>query len=483
MKEVLKPLILFFALLLLISCTKTEKKKEEAKREESKKSGQSTQVAISPPALPSFAGIVKKLKPAVVNISTTSVVHDTGLFSPSPHEGQDPFEEFFRRFFGDIPQREFRQRGLGSGFIISEDGYIITNNHVIEKAEDIQVILEDGEKYKTKVVGTDPKTDLALLKIAPKGKLSKVVFGDSDKLRIGDWVLAIGNSFGLGHTVTAGIVSAKGRILGLGDYDDFIQTDASINPGNSGGPLFNLNGEVVGVTSAILARAHGIGFAIPINLARDVIGQLKGSGKVIRGWLGVQVQDITPEIAETMKLPEVKGALVSDVPSGSPADKAGIKRGDVILEFNGHKINETEELPRVVAVTPPGTEVKIKALRGGSEKDFSVKLGVLPSKDSSTEEGRNSETKLGLTVEKLTPEIANRLGVEEDGGVIVTKVDSGSLADEAGFQGGDVILEINRKRIKNLEDYRNMANSLKEGQTALFLVKREEVTLYIAMKL
>ena len=439
---------------------------------------------ISPPPLPSFAWLVKKLKPAVVNISTTSVVHDTEFFSvPSPHGGgEGPFEEFFKRFFGDIPQRGFRQRGLGSGFIISEDGYIITNNHVIEKAEDIQVILEGGERYKTKIVGRDSKTDLALLKIEPKGKLSKVTFGDSDKLQIGDWVLAVGNPFGLGHTVTAGIISAKGRVLGFGEYDDFIQTDAPINPGNSGGPLFDVNGEVVGVTSAILARAHGIGFAIPINLAKDITEQLKGGGKVVRGWLGVEVQDLTPEIAETMKLPDVKGALVSAVSSGSPAEKAGIKRGDVILEFNGHKIDATEVLPRVVAATRPGTDVRIKALRDGSEKNFSLKLVALPLKGSITDEGQNSETKLGLTVERLTPEIANRLGIEESG-VVITKVDSGSLADESGFQSGDIILEINRKRITTPEDYKNIAESLKEGQTALFLVKREEVTLYIAMRL
>ncbi|SRR5579884_3256449 len=473
---------LFLVLFLLVSCTKTERK-EEAKKEENKAQRESPQVVASPPALPSFAKLVKRLKPAVVNISTTSVVHDTEFFSPpSPHGGgDDPFEEFFKRFFGDIPQREYKQKGLGSGFVISEDGYIITNNHVVEKAEDIEVILENGEKYKTRVVGTDPKTDLALLKIEPKGKLSKVTLGDSDRLQIGDWVVAIGNPFGLGHTVTAGIVSAKGRVIGFGDYDDFIQTDAPINPGNSGGPLFNLNGEVVGVTSAILARAQGIGFAIPVNLAKDIIEQLKDGGKVVRGWLGVQVQELTPEIAETMKLPDLKGALVSDISIGSPADKAGIKRGDIILEFNGHKIDNNEELPRMVAMTRPGTYVKIKALRDGGEKSFSVRLGALSSKDSNMEQGQNLDSKLGLTVGKLTPEIANKLGIEE--GVIITKVESGSLADESGFRSGDVILEINRKRITTPEDYKNIAGSLKRGQTALFLIRRAEVTLYIAMKL
>jgi serine protease Do len=475
--------LLLFALFILVACSKTEKK-EDAKKEESKGWVESPKVVVLPPELPAFAGLVKRLKPAVVNISTATAVPDAGFFSvPFPHGGgEDSFKEFFRGFLGDIPQRKFRQGELGTGFIISEDGYIITNNHVVEKAEDIQVILEDGEKYKTKILGTDSKTDLALLKIKPKGKLSKVTFGDSDKLRIGDWVLAIGNPFGLGHTVTAGIVSAKGRIIGFGDYDDFIQTDTPINPGNSGGPLFNLDGEVIGVASAILARAHGIGFAIPINLAKDIIEQLEGGGKVVRGWLGVQVQNLTPEIADTMKLHDVRGALVSDVSSDGPADDAGIKRGDVILEFNGQKIDVTEDFPRAVAKTRPGTDVKIKALRDGSEKHFSVKLGALPSKGPYTKEGQNSESKLGLTVEKLTPEIANRLRIDE-GGVIITKVDSGSLADESGFRGGDVILEINRKRITTQEDYKNVANSLQEGHTALFLVKREEVTLYIAMRL
>ncbi len=485
MRRVLKPLALFLTLLVFISCTKTETKKE-TKKEEDKKNQRVTETATALPAtLPSFVGLIKKLKPAVVNISTTRVARDTGFFSfPSPNgRGEDPFEEFFKRFFGDNPQREFKQRGLGSGFIISEDGYIITNNHVVEKAEDIQVILENEVKYRAKIVGTDPQTDLALLKIEPREKLLKVIFGDSDKLQIGNWVLAIGNPFGLGHTVTAGIVSAKGRILGFGDYDDFIQTDASINPGNSGGPLFNLDGEVVGVTSAMLARAQRIGFAIPINIAKDVIGQIKNNGKVVRGWLGVEIQDITPEIARAMKLIESNGALVSDVASDSPADRAGIKRGDVILEFNGHKINETEQLPRTVAATKPGIELKIKVLRNGSEKSLLVKLEPLSStKNSNTEQSENTEGTLGLTVEKLTSDIANKLGIEDNTGVIVTKVDSGSLAEEAGFQNGDVILEVNRKRIRNLEDYKNMASSLKESQTTLFLVKREEVTLYIALR-
>lgn len=476
----ISPVLLILPLLIIYSCTKIEDK-NKTKSEDGNKLEPVRDMPVLPPALPNFTALVRKLKPSVVNISTTSLIRNGGAFRfPSPHgKEEDSLQELFRRFFGDIPQREFRQRELGSGFIISEDGYIITNNHVVEKAKEIQVILEDEKKYSAKIVGGDPKTDLALLKIVPQEKLSPVILGNSDKLEIGNWVLAIGNPFGLGHTVTAGIVSAKGRILGFGDYDDFIQTDAPINPGNSGGPLFNLDGEVVGVTSTIFLRAQGIGFAIPINSAKDTIEQLKGNRTVVSGWLGVTIQDITPEIAKAMKLPEAKGALVGDVTSGSPADKAGVKRGDVIFEFNGHKIKKNGELSRTVATTPPGTEVELKLLRDGTEKTLSVKLGVHIPENS--EEFQKAQSKLGLAIEELTPEVINRLGVEEDSGVIVTKVNSRSPADDAGFKIGDLILEINRKRITTSEDYKNILSSLTNGQKALFLVKRKEVILYIAM--
>ncbi|MGH7909811.1 MAG: PDZ domain-containing protein, partial [Thermodesulfobacteriota bacterium] len=283
------------------------------------------------------------------------------------------------------------------------------------------------------------------------------------------------------HTVTAGIVSAKGRILGSGEYDDFIQTDAPINPGNSGGPLFNLEGEVVGVTGTIFLRAQGIGFAIPINSTKDIIEQLKGDRTVVSGWLGVTIKDVTPEIAKAMKLLDARGALVGDVTSGSPADKAGVKRGDVIFEFNGHKIKKNGELSRTVATTPPGTEVELKLLRDGIEKTLSVKLGVLIPENSDSEELQNVQSGLGLTVDELTPEIAKRLGVENERGVIITKVDSRSPADDAGFKIGDLILEINRKIITTSEDYKNILSSLTNGQKALFLVKRKEVILYIAI--
>ncbi len=450
----------------------------------------SGEVGAQTNGLTSLAELVKRLKPSVVNISTTSVAKGGSPFgSPfqSPFGGgeNDPFEEFFKKYFGDIPQGEFRQRGLGSGFIISEDGFIITNNHVVEKANDIDVILEDGEKYKAEVIGKDPKTDLALLKVQPKNRLPAVPLGNSDVLEIGDWVVAIGNPFGLGHTVTAGIVSAKGRSLGLGAYDDYIQTDAAINPGNSGGPLFNLNGQVVGVNTAIIAGGQGIGFAIPSSMARNVIEQLKNSGKVVRGWLGVLVQQITPEIAESMKFKEPTGALVADVTPGGPADKAGIKRGDVIVEFNGNTIKDMAELPKLVAITPPGTQSKLKFISNGNEKTAEIKLGELPEEvaKASGGSGQEIERNMGLVVQEINPQIQRRLQLEDSKGIIITNVQPGSIGWEAGLRRGDIILEVNRKQISGLDEYRKAIDSIKKGDSALLLVKRDKNTVYVALKI
>ncbi|MBF8302302.1 MAG: degP-2 [Candidatus Dadabacteria bacterium] len=431
--------------------------------------------------LPSFADLVEKLKPSVVNISTTSTFSQGGPFPRPPFGEENPFEDFFKRFFGDIPQQEFKQSGLGSGFIISEDGYVVTNNHVVDKAQEIEVILEDGKKYKAQVIGKDAKTDLVVLKIDPEKKLQAVVFGDSDKLRIGDWVVAIGNPFGLGYTVTAGIVSAKGRSLGLSSYDDFIQTDASLNPGNSGGPLFNQMGDVIGVNTAIVAGGQGIGFAIPINMAKYVIEQLKDKGKVVRGWLGVLVQPITPAIAESMKLKEPKGALVSDVTPNSPAAEAGIKRGDVIVDFNGKKIDDVNDLTTLAAATPPGTEVKLKVISDGNEKDINVKLREFPDETAEATEKEVKE-KLGLTVHEITPQIAARFRVEVEKGVLITHVDQGSVADESGLQQGDVILEINGQPVNNIDDYKNSVDKTEKGKSALFLIKRGKNTIYIGIR-
>jgi serine protease Do len=437
----------------------------------------------------SFADLVEILKPSVVNISTTSVVKQRGFGQGqrrSPFGGpNDPFQDFFDKFFQGQPQQqqEFQRQGLGSGFIISEDGYVVTNNHVVERATDISVILENGEKYAAKVVGKDPKTDLAVIKFEPKGKLQAVKYGDSERLRIGDWVIAIGNPFGLGYTVTAGIVSAKGRSLGLGAYDDFIQTDASLNPGNSGGPLFNLKGEVVGVNTAIVAQGKGIGFAIPINMAHFVIEQLKEGGKVVRGWLGVYVQKLTPELATSLGLDEEEGALVSDVTPGSPAEKAGIKRGDVIVEYDGRKIDNITDLTTLAAVTSPGTEVNIKLLQDGKQKDIKVKLDEFPDDETQAAATEDAEDSLGLMVRPLDPQIARSFNLETDKGVVIVDVRRGSLALDAGLRPGDVIVELDKKEIKTLQDYKSALAGIKPGGTALFLVKRGENTIYTAVRM
>ncbi len=464
MKRSLYNLISIF---LILSVTLTACAKPEEKNPEGENQDLEVRKDIS---LPSFADLVERLKPSVVNISTTSVVRIRGFFPfESPFGEHDPFEEFFRRFFGEVPQREYRQRGLGSGFIISKDGYIVTNNHVVERAKEIQVILEDGQSYDAKVVGKDPKTDLALLKINPKKDLKAVTLGDSDSLRIGDWVIAIG------------IVSAKGRSLGLGQYDDFIQTDAPINPGNSGGPLFNLKGEVVGVNTAIVAGGQGIGFAIPSNMAKYVIKQLKTKGRVIRGWLGVLVQQVTPEIAESLGLKEPQGALVSDLTPGSPAEKAGIKRGDVIVEFDGHKIKEMPDLPKLVAITPPGKEVEIKIIRKRQQKVLKLRVGELKEGGFSRHEN-SSNRDTGLSVSDITPEIASRYGLKDQRGVVVTDVERGSVAEMAGFQPGDIILEINGEPINSTDDYTRVLERSDKEKPILFLVKREGNTIYIALK-
>lgn len=433
---------------------------------------------------PSLSSIVSKVAPAVVNISTVRVVRGPGpvfKYFFGPFEEGDPFKEFFERFFGDIPQREFRQKSLGSGFIISKDGYILTNNHVVEKATEIRVRLLNKEQFKAKVIGRDPKTDIALIKIKANHSLSAATLGDSDALRVGDWVIAIGNPFGLGHTVTVGIISAKERIIGAGPYDNFLQTDAAINPGNSGGPLVNLEGKVVGINTAIVAQAQGIGFAIPINMAKYILPQLKERGKVMRGWLGVMIQEVTPEIAHALGLKEVKGALVADVTPGSPADKADIRRGDVIIEYNGKKIEEMNELPRLVANTPVGKSVPIKIWRNGKIKQLTVKVGELEEKVAKGER-RYAPQDLGLKVEELTPYLAQRLGVKRTHGVIITYVVPGSPAHEAGLSRGDIILKINRHPIEDLNDYQEVINSAKPGDTLLFLIERREGTLFVALK-
>ena len=423
---------------------------------------------------PSLAGLVEKRKPSVVNISTTSVVKQGRTFPDFPFGQDDLFGDFFKKFFQDGPEREFRRKGLGSGFIVSKDGYIVTNNHVISRAEDVQVVLHDGSRYTAEIVGQDGRTDLAVLKIEPRGKLRPVIFGDSAKLRIGDWVVAMGNPFGLGYTVTAGIVSAKGRSLGFGAYDDFIQTDASLNPGNSGGPLFNLRGEVVGVNTAIAARGQGIGFSIPVNMAREVISQLSEKGRVSRGYLGVVIQPITPEIAESLGFESTDGALIADVSPGSPAEKAGLKRGDVVVEFDGKPIKEFTSLSKLVGLMVPGASSVLKIFRDGKKKDVSVVLGELPEDPVAS-----SRTDADMKVEDITPGLAEKFGLEDKTGVLVSDVTRGGSAWEAGFRPGDVILEIDKTPVASVEDYNGIVARSEEGKRHLFLVKKRKNTIYI----
>lgn len=486
-----KLFLFFIAVILVVSASSCEKQENvggvkpvptQGFVESAPRTGTSREeVAIS--ALPSFSGLVKRLKPAVVNISTTSVVVRRPLLPPfdSPF-WEDPLGELFKKFFGEIPPRKYSRRGLGSGFIISPDGYVVTNNHVVDKAQDIEVVLEDESKYKAKVVGKDPKTDIALLKIEAKRELPYLTFGDSDSLEIGDWVLAIGNPFGLGHTVTAGIVSAKARYLGLGAYDDFIQTDAPINPGNSGGPLFNLNGDVVGVNTAIVAQGQGIGFAIPSNLAKNVVEQLKKTGRVVRGWLGAYLQEFTPEIAEGLGIPYRPGILVADVTPGSPAERGGLQRGDIIVSIDGKETSRITDVTMLAASSVPGTELKLGIIRGGESKEIKVVLGEYPEEIQSVREERMSEA-LGIKVEELTPEIAKRRGLAMDSGLVISEVTEGSLAARAGLRKGDIILEINRTPVSTKSDFIREVEKFEPGTSNLFLIRRNDNTLYVALRL
>ena len=451
---------------------------------------------VCPPSAPAalapetFAEIAQKDSPAVVNISTEKVVKGRSQRSreffgpgPMPFGPHDPFRDFFEKFFGDIP-RDFKQRSLGSGFIIDPKGLIITNNHVVEGADKIKVKLVGGKEYNATIKGRDPKTDLALLEIKATEPLPSLSLGNSDAVRVGDWVVAVGNPFGLGHTVTQGIISAKGRVIGAGPYDNFLQTDAAINPGNSGGPLLNLKGEVIGINTAIVATGQGIGFAIPSNLAKEIIPQLQAKGKVTRGMLGVQVQTVTPELAKSFKLPEPKGALVAEVNPGTPAEKAGLQRGDIIVEFDGKPIKEMNELPRLVANTPPGTKVTLKFLRDGKEK--SVTLTVTEMQEERTAlSGRESpeESALGLAVENLNPNLARRYGLKESKGALVVQVAPGSPAAEAGLRPGDLILDINGQAVRNVADFQRLLAALEKGSVARILVKRQGHSLYFPLEI
>lgn len=447
--------------------------------------GQAT--AATPPALgtipESFAGLAKKASPSVVNISAVKIVKGRGQM-PIPFGPNDPFRDFFERFFKDQMPRDFKQQSLGSGFIIDKDGFILTNNHVVEKADEIKVKLADEREFPAKIIGRDAKTDLALIKIETEQSLSPLSLGDSDGLEVGDWVVAIGNPFGLGQTVTAGIVSAKYRHIGTGAYDNFIQTDASINPGNSGGPLLNRAGEVVGINSAIYSQSGGsigIGFAIPVNMARDLLPQLK-KGKVTRGWLGVVVQKITPELREKLNLKDERGALVADVTPGSPAEKAGIKRGDVIVAFDGKEIKDTNDLPYAVASTPVGKSANVEVIRKGQKKSLQVKIGEMKEQREAQDSDKPRPT-LGMTVEEITPELAKTFGLAESSGLVIVQVPENSPASEAGLMQGDVLLEIDQAPVKDLGSFQKKTEGYQKGDMVLLLIKRQSATLYTTLKI
>ncbi len=430
---------------------------------------------------PSFAVIAKKTMPVVVNIATAS--------QRSPRSGSnDPIEDFFSRFFGEAVPRENNLRSLGSGILISKDGEILTNYHVVRNADTIKVKLADQSEHEARLIGKDDRTDLALIKIRKStGNLPFAKLGTSGQLDVGDWVMAIGNPFGLEHTVTAGIVSAKGRVIGAGPYDNFIQTDASINPGNSGGPLINAAGEVVGVNSAIFSQSGGnvgIGFAIPIDLAKKVVEQLRKNGRVVRGWLGVRAQDVTPTIAQSLGLTRSPGemAVVTEVAENSPAAEAGVKTGDIIVEFNGKPVPKSHDFPGVIADTPPGQRVTLKIIREKKDQTVAVKIGELPEENDPNQQLEARDPELGLRVQRITPEASRRLGLTSSRGVLVIEVLPGSPADQVGIEPADVIREVNQRPVTNVKDFERATRQGRRGDRILLLVQRGDNAVFFAVK-
>jgi len=433
-----------------------------------------------------FSEIVSAVSPAVVNISTTKVVRrDTGtLFEDPLFDFLNPFHEF------GMPKK-WKEQSLGSGVIVSVDGYIITNNHVVEKSDEIKVTLLDKRVFKGRIVGADPKTDIAVIRI-DANNLPTIPWGDSEKLQVGEFVLAIGNTYGLSHTVTMGIISAVGRAnVGIADYEDFIQTDAAINPGNSGGPLVNIKGELIGINTAIFSRTggyQGIGFAVPSDMVRLVMDQLVQGGKVTRGWIGVTIQELTPELSQKFGLKKANGALVSDVAKDSPAAKAGIMRGDIILEFNGKGVKDVSTLRNMVAQSKAGSEISVKILRSGKEYTVKMVIVELPREvaevvPEQVPDNTKAEVLTGLTVRDITKEIIRQLGFNKDErGVVVVKVEPGSPADEAEIKKGDIIKEIDKKVVDNLEDFKKIAANIKRSESVLLFINRGGKRFYAILE-
>ncbi|MBI3609919.1 MAG: DegQ family serine endoprotease [Nitrospirae bacterium] len=455
-----------------------------------------SEVVAAPPMDQGFVGVAKSATPAIVNISTTRTIKGPSGAPLTPFF-EDPF---FRQFFGDEFYRQFqipkerREQSLGSGVIVDPNGLIITNNHVVAKADEIKVLLGDKREFKGKVVGTDPKTDIAVVKINAK-ELPAVPWGDSDKLQVGEYVLAIGNPFGLNQTVTMGIVSAVGRAnVGIAEYEDFIQTDAAINPGNSGGALVNVRGELIGINTAIFSQSGGymgVGFAVPSNMAKSVMDNLVKSGKVTRGWLGISIQEVTPELAKQFSLPEAKGALVTDVLGSSPAAQAGLQQGDVIVSYDGKPVENPSSLRNHVAQTEIGKRVKVGIVRDKKEKVLEVMIAEQPREMGRAGEGESGPTPdeevstalTGIEVRDLTPDLARRLGLSKaDKGVVITKIEPGSTATEAGLREGDLIVEMNRQAVKSVKDYNRLAAKVGKEDPVLFLINRQGRNTYFALK-
>jgi len=452
--------------------------------------GLSTQAVVAK-ELPDFTELVEKQGAAVVNVSTTQIIHAPQMFQGAPNLPEnDPLYEFFRRFAPQVP-REQESQSLGSGFIISADGYILTNAHVIDHAEKITVRLTDKREFKARVIGFDKRTDVALLKIEATG-LPKVALGNADQLKVGEWVLAIGSPFGFDSSVTAGIVSAKGRSLPQENFVPFIQTDVAINPGNSGGPLFNMKGEVVGINSQIYSRSGGymgLSFAIPIDVAMDVVSQLRSNGKVTRGRIGVAIQEVTRELADSFGMSKVSGALISGVEKGGPADKAGVRPSDVILKFDGKEVHSANDLPRIVAATKPGSKVSVQLWRKGGNLDVALVVGEIPSEESvaqrvphggsGTEDASESETRLGLVVSELNEQQKGELQVE--GGLVVE--DTKGAAARGQLQRGDVILAVGNIEIRSIAQFNDVLKKVPRGRIIALLVRRNDGTIYVPIKL
>jgi len=432
-----------------------------------------------------FSEIVESVSPAVVNISTIRIY---GI-----EEDRSSLNDSFFKFlnpFNRMPKR-WKERSLGSGVIVSEDGYIITNYHVIEEAEEILVILYDRRNFKAKTIGVDQKTDLALIKINAKG-LPTIPWGNSDDLKVGEFVLAIGNPYGLSHTVTMGIISALGRAnVGIADYEDFIQTDAAINPGNSGGPLVDIHGKIVGINTAIFSRSggyQGIGFAVPSNMVITVMQQLRDKGRVIRGWIGIRIQDLTPELASKFGFNTITGALVSDVFKGSPAEIGGLKRGDIIVEINGKEVKNVSGLRNIIAQSKVGSIAKLKIMREGKSIEVNIKIAELPKEFSEItsvlpDKHQKDNPLSGITVIELTPSIAKQIGVStSEKGVIVLDVEDGSIASEAGIKKGDLIQEVDTHKIRNYDDWKKVVSSLKPNETIVLFINRKGRKFYVAVK-